>query len=223
MAREKCVSTEIIYDYVQGSLEGAALEQARNHIEGCSRCETRLNEARQLVQFIQDDALLQIPAKAHRRNVNLFRPWYETRQREAMAQAQNTAQPKIGFRRFLAQLVTDTRLTPGLNAGLAGLRTAAFLNRDFQLLFSLDDGRVEVDLKVSPASREACFNVLGQVVGLEGKDHACQVELITPDYAVLPATLDETFTFQYLDLSTGNYTLKITCGQDSFEISPISL
>jgi hypothetical protein len=214
MAREMCVSSEIIYDYAQGLLKGAALEQARNHIEGCSRCETRLNEARQLLQFIRDDVLLDVPAQAHRRNVNLFRPWFETRQREA---------EKVGLKQFLAQLVTDTRRIPGLNAGLAGLRSTAFLNRDFQLLFSLDNGRIEVDLKVSPAAVEGRFNVLGQAVGLDEEEQSCQVELVAPDHTILPAALDETFTFRYQDLSAGNYSLKITCGQESFEISPITL
>ncbi len=223
MAREKCVNTEIIYDYAQGLLEGPALEQARNHLESCSRCEARLNEARRLLQFIQDDARLEVPACAHRRNVNLFRPWFETRQREALVQPQALAQPKVGLKQFLAQLATDTRRMPGLNARLAGLRSTAFLNCDFQLLFSLDEGRVEVDLKVSQTAQEGCYNMLGQVVGLEEESHSCQVELIAPGHSVLPAALDETFTFQYQDLPAGNYSLKITCGQESFDISPITL
>lgn len=218
MAFEKCVSSEIIYDYAQGLLNGPALEQAHNHIEGCTRCETRLNEARQLLQFIHEDALLEVPAWAHQRNVNLFRPWFETRQREA------AVQPKAGLKQFLAQLVTDTRRIPDLNApAMAGLRSTAFLNRDFQLLFSLDEGRIEVDLKVSQGAQEGHYNVLGQVVGLEEEEHTCQVELVTPDYAILPAALDETFTFQYQDLSAGNYSLKITCGPECFEISPLML
>lgn len=218
MVREKCVSSEIIYDYAQGLLQGETSSQTKKHIEGCSRCETRLSEARQLLNFIQDDARLVVPVAAHRRNVNMFRPWFETRQREA------TAQPKSGLKQFLAALVTDTRRMPGLNAAaLAGLRSTAFLSRDFQLLFSLDDGRVEVDLKVSEAAQEGFYNVLGQVVGLEDAGQTCQVRLVTPDGLDLPASLDETFTFQYQDLATGNYRLKIICGQESFQISPIVL
>ncbi|MBN9392908.1 MAG: zf-HC2 domain-containing protein [Chloroflexi bacterium] len=215
MVREKCVNTEVIYDYILGKLDSGASEQARNHIESCPRCQARLNEVRQLLQVIQDDALLEVPAPVRQRNINLFRPWFETRQRELLSQ------PKPGLKQFLAQLITDTRRNPGLNAGLAGLRSTAFLNRDFQLLFSLDEGRIEVDLKVSPAHQEDHYNVLGQVVGLEGQ--ICQVELVTPDSAILPADLDETFTFQYQNLAAGSYSLKITCGQESFEISPITL
>jgi hypothetical protein len=223
MVREKCVSSEIIYDYAQGLLEGAGLEQARNHIEGCSRCETRLNEARQLLQFIQEDALVEVPASAHRRNINLFRPWFETYRRETKSEPQAASLPEGSLKRFLAQLVTDTRRMPGLNAGLAGLRSTAFLNRDFQLLFSLDGGRVEVDLKVSPAAQEGHYNMLGQIVGLEEEENSCRVELLAPDSTSLPAALDETFTFQYQGLAAGNYSLKITCGQEVFEINPITL
>jgi hypothetical protein len=217
MVREKCVNTEIVYDYILGKLDGAALEQTRTHIEGCQRCQARLNEVRQLLQFIREDALLEVPAPVRQRNINLFRPWFETRQRELVPQ------PKLGLKQFLAQLVTDTRRNPGLNAGLAGLRSTAFLNRDFQLLFSLDEGRVEVDLKISQAQQEGHYNMLGQVVGLEEEEQTCQVELVNPDSAILPADLDETFTFQYQNLATGTYSLKITCGPESFEISPITL
>jgi hypothetical protein len=218
MIREKCVNTAVVYDYLLGKLDGAALEQTRTHIEGCQRCQTRLNEARQLLQFIQDDALLEVPAPVRQRNINLFRPWFETRRRELVPQ------PRPGLKQFLAHLVNDTRRKPGLNAGLAGLRSTAFLSRDFQLLFSLDEGRVEIDLKVSPAPQEGRYNVLGQVVGLEEEeDLTCQVELVTPDTALLPADLDETFTFQYQNLAAGTYSLKITCGPEIFEISPITL
>jgi len=136
---------------------------------------------------------------------------------------QGKSLPEGGLKRFLAYLVTDTRRMPGLNAGLAGLRSTVFLNRDFQLLFSLDEGRVEVDLKVSPAAQEGRYNVLGQIVGLEEEEYSCRVELLAPDAAGLPAALDETFTFQYQDLTAGNYSLKITCGQEIFEINPITL
>lgn len=217
MAREKCVNTETVYDYAQGLLDGVALEQAKFHIEGCQRCQDRVNDVRQLLQFLQDDAHLEIPAQVHQRNINLFRPWIETRQRAAISQ------PKPGLKQFLAQLVTDTRRNPGLNAGLAGLRSTAFLNRDFQLLFSLDDGRVEVDLKVSQSHQEGHYNVLGQVVGLEEAGQPCRVELGTPEGELLPAELDETDTFQYQNLVAGNYSLKISCGEESFEINPITL
>lgn len=216
MVRDKCVNTEIIYDYAEGVLDGAALEKARAHIEGCPRCQARLTEVTGLIRLIRDDAVLEVPAPARQRGINFFRPWFETHQREVHAQS------KPGLKHFLAQLITDTRRNPGLNAGLAGLRSTAFLNRDFQLLFSLDEGRVEVDLKVSPAHQEGQFNMLGQVVGLE-EGQPCQVELVDRDAVALPAELDETCTFQYQNLAAGNYLLRITCGPETFELSPIIL
>lgn len=216
MTRQKCVDSEIIYDFAQGLLDEASTKQAAQHIDSCARCQSRLKEAKSLIGFIVDDALLAVPARVHQRSVNFFRPWFETRLREG------AVRPKSGLKQFLAQLITDTRGQPGL-AGpvVAGLRSTAFLNRDFQLLYSLDEGRVEVDLKVSQTSSEGFFNMLGQVVGLE--DQTCRVELVTPQDAVIPASLDETFTFQYHELARGTYKLLISCDEETFEISSIWL
>lgn len=216
MIRQKCVSSEIIYDYAQGLLDETTTKLTRQHIEECPRCQVRLREASQLVKFIEDDARLTVPSRAHQRSVSFFRPWYESRLREA------PAQPESALKKFLSRLITDTRGLPGLSGpAVAGLRSTAFLNRDYQLLFSLDEGRVEVDLKVSQTSSEGFYDVLGQVVGLEGQ--TCRVELVTPKNATLPASLDETFTFQFQDLPAGSYSLNISCDEESFEITPILL
>ena len=216
MTHQKCVSTENIYNFVQGLLEDTAEQQTRQHLDDCPRCRSRQAEASRLIQFIEDDARIEVPSRAHQRSVAFFRPWYETRLRET------PASPATGLKKILARLITDTRNLPGLNAPIvAGLRSTAFLNRTFQMLYSLDEGRVEVDLKISQTSTVGHFNMLGQVVGLEGC--TCQVELVTPKNKVLPGNLDETFTFQFQDLPAGSYSLNISCGQETFEITSIVL
>ena len=216
MTRQKCVDSETIYDFAQGLLNEASTDLAARHIESCSRCQARLQEARTILNFIEDDAQVTVPALAHQRSVNFFRPWFETRVREGVVR------PKTGLKQFLAELITDTRGQAGLSGPVvAGLRSTAFLNRDFQLLYSLDEGRVEVDLKVIQTSSEGFYNVLGQVVGLE--EHSCRVELVTPENVTLAASLDETFTFPYHDLPAGTYKLVISCDEESFEISSIRL
>jgi hypothetical protein len=216
MARQKCVSSEIIFEYALGGLAEADAKLAGQHIEECPRCQARLAEASRLVQALESDAQLEVPWQVRQRAVAFFQPWYETRRREGRLK------PKTGLKKYLAHLMADTRGQAGLSGPVvAGLRSTVFLNRNFQLLYSFDDGRVELDLKVSETATENHFNMLGQVVGLEGK--VCRVELVTPANRILPASLDETFTFEYQDLPDGNYSLNISCGQEIFEIIPLHL
>jgi hypothetical protein len=216
MARQKCISSEIIYDYALGALADADAGPAGQHIEECPSCQARLAEANRLVQALEADAQLEVPSRVRQRAVAFFQPWYETRRRDAHLK------PQIGLKKYLAHLMADTRGQTGLSGPVvAGLRSTLFLNRNFQLLFSFDDGRVELDLKVSETTTEGHFNILGQVVGLEGK--VCQVELVTPANKILPASLDETFTFEYQGLPAGNYSLNISCGHEIFEIIPLDL
>jgi hypothetical protein len=216
MARQKCVSSEVIFEYALGALDEAAAKLAGQHIEECPRCQTRLAEASRLVQALEADAQLEVPSRVRQRVVAFFQPWYETRRRDTRLK------PKTGLKKYLAHLVADTRGQIGLNGPVvAGLRSTLFLNRNFQLLFSFDDGRVELDLKVSETATEGHFSILGQVVGLEGK--VCRVELVTPANRILPASLDETFTFEYQGLPAGNYSLNISCGHEIFEIIPLHL
>lgn len=216
MDRQKCLSSEIIFEYAQGSLDQATTHLTEQHIMDCPRCQARLGEARRLVALLEDDGRLQLPSEAHQRAIALFQPWFETHQRETPTSS------KAGLKKFLAQLITDTRGQPGLRGPLvAGLRSTAFLNRNFQLLFSFDKGRVEVDLKVTESTIQNYFNMVGQIVGLA--EPIRRVELVTPETKILPTNLDETFTFQYHDLPAGSYYLNFTCGRESFEIIPIQL
>ena len=45
-----------------------------------------------------------------------------------------------------------------------------------QLLYTVDDGHVEVDLQLSPSASRPYYNLIGQVIGLEPLD--ARVELV---------------------------------------------
>lgn len=125
-------------------------------------------------------------------------------------------------RRVTAQLVSDSRsvvrsLTP------AGLRAVTGdLNSYYQMLYLVDDGRVEVDLQIRPSRNRAHFNLIGQVVGTQALERKVELQSRRGG-PMMEAPVDEAFTFQYADIPGDEYRLEIYCDEEIVEIALLSL
>lgn len=217
MRLKKCPDFEKILDYLQDLLPNTEKSNLESHIKECSDCPAVLAEARQLLNFLEEDARLHVSATAHKRAIAFFQPWFQTQQQL------NTAPTSI--KKWIARLILDTRQTPGLAApAMAGLRSAAVAASPYQLLYSADEGRIEVDLQIQPAGnsgKKSTRLMMGQVMGLENSE--CRVELVAADFSSRETTVDETFTFRFGDVQAGLYFLNIYSGDQLFEIPVMTL
>jgi hypothetical protein len=212
MTTTSCPDFETILDYLEQKL---ALEEAlllESHFQTCERCPETLAETRQLLDLMREDARLVVPPQVHQTAVALFKPWFQKRARNIQSQ------PPF-LKRLIAHLVLDSGLQPGSVAGLmAGARSSSLVNnmgwKVRQLLYSFHDGEIELDLQLRSAENQDQFGLLGQVFGLN--EPIERVELALADQTlsdfVLETQVDETSTFQFGPLASGEYTLRIFCG-----------
>ncbi len=217
MSRSAHLKFEIILDYVQELLPTQERAEIAAHLVECSQCRQQFTQAQELISFLQDDAVLEIGRKAHQKAVDLFRPWLQTRQ--AVRPGAETGLGMI-IRRVRANLLLDSRQE--LNLLGCGLR-AAGLGQPFQLLYSVDEGRVEVDLQLRPATDDSGrLEVIGQVLGCAGTER--NVELVPlGGGSSLQVQADATFTFRFPIVQSGEYRLNVNDGLETVEISSVKL
>ncbi|HEX2911964.1 MAG TPA: zf-HC2 domain-containing protein [Chloroflexia bacterium] len=216
MSGKNCLDFETILDYLQHTLPEQDVARVEQHLKECGDCHQRLEESWLLVADLREDAALQVPKEVHKRAVALFRPVRQARRRTGQ-------ETFAGLKKFVAQLVMDTRLKPGLSLpAMAGLRLSPVANNSYQLLYSMDDGRIEVDLDIHQVSSDGRFNLIGQVTGVEAKE--CLAELVALEKEVtLENTPDETFTFAFENIERGGYALNIYCDDRYLEVIPLFL
>lgn len=217
MRLKKCPDFEKILDYLQDLLPNIEKSNLESHIKECTSCPATLAEARQLLTFLAEDAKLNVSATAHNRAIAFFQPWFQTQQQLKTA--------PTGLKKWIASLILDTRQAPGLAApAMAGLRSAAIAASPYQLLYSADEGRIEIDLQIQPAGsggKKSARLMMGQVMGLENP--SCRVELVAADFSSRETTVDETFTFRFSDIPVGIYFLNIYSDNQLFEIPVMTL
>jgi hypothetical protein len=215
MKKVDCPSFEILVDYVLGSLPAQQLPDLQAHLEQCASCQPELSQIQELIGHLEEDAKIEVSQAAHQKALALFRPWIE-------------AQPKpAGFLRRLAKLVFDSGPQPGqVLPQVAGLRTAevgfSSAGSLCQLLFSVDEGQIEVDLQIRAAQQNGKFNLIGQVLGTENRAERVQLTA-TQGEIVLESEPDETYTFRFQNVPEGEYSLIFQANQEIIEVSSIKL
>jgi hypothetical protein len=217
MSMTNCGNFEKILDYIQELLPIEEKLEMQLHISDCQRCQKLVNEAQELVTYLHEDSRLEVTPQMHRQAVNFYSSWYAARPQPE--------KPATRVRKWLAQLVMDTRLNSGSTSLAAGLRAGAAGTEQSgmrQLLYSLDEGRVEVDLQLSPSSIRPYYDLMGQVVGIEPVDS--KVELVPNSGGeALKAEVDPNFTFRFQKLEPGEYNMNIYYNQELIEIPPIQI
>ena len=213
MTKPNCPDFEIVLDYVLGLLSAGKTEEFRGHLPECADCRAQLTVAQELIEFLRDDAALQVPETAHRLAISLFQ------------QARPQARPGT-IRRF-AKLILDSGLKPGsglsLAAGLRAGKSPVNPGQMRQLLYAVENSPVEVDLQLRRVNDSERVSLIGQVIGAQ--DEARRVELVSleDEGTTLGASPDETFTFRFQNLAQGEYCLNIYCGQELIEVTPLVL
>ena len=218
MSMTSCANFEKILDYVQQLLPLEERLEMQLHIDACQRCQKLVEEARELITTLQEDSGLKLNPQTHRQVVNYYSSWYAARPKPE--------KPSAGVRRWLAQLVIDTRLNSGAASALAaGLRSGAAGTEQGgmrQLLYKLDEGRVEVDLQLSPSASRPYYDLMGQVVGIEPVNP--RIELVpNTGGATLKTVADANFAFRFQKLEPGEYNMNIYYDHEWIEIMPIRI
>jgi hypothetical protein len=212
-----CGNFERILDYVQELLPSEERLEMQLHINDCQRCQKLVEEAQELVTTLKEDSMLEVNPRVHRQVVNYYSSWYAARPKPE--------KPAAGIRRWLAQLVIDTRLNSGPTALAAGLRAGPASTEQSgmrQLLYTIDEGRVEIDLQLSPAASRPYYDLIGQVVGIEPVNP--RIELVpNSGGASLKTVADANFAFRFQKLEPGEYNMNIYYGQEWIEITPIRI
>lgn len=208
----KCPPFETIFEYLEGNLSEAQLGLLETHFQTCERCLASLAEARQLLELLRVSATLVVPAPVHQKGVALFRSWFQNRSRKE-------PKPPSFLKKLTAHLVLDNNLPPGGVSGLAaGLRSSSLVSniggKVRQFLYRFEELEIELDLQLRPAENPDQFVLLGQVFGLN--EPIDRVELAFPSHNLPDFTVetqaDETGSFQFSPLSSGEYNLQIYCG-----------
>lgn len=218
MSMTSCGNFEKILDYVQQLLPPEERLEMQLHIDDCQRCQKLVGEAQELVTSLKEDSTLEVNPQVHRQVINYFSSWYAARPK--------SEKPAAGVRRWLAQLVVDTRLNFGPAQGFAtGLRAGSATSEQGgmrQLLYTLDEGRVEIDLQLSPSSSRPYYDLMGQVVGIEPVNP--RIELVpNTGGATLKTVADANFAFRFQKLEPGEYNMNIYYDHEWIEIMPIRI
>ncbi len=97
------------------------------------------------------------------------------------------------------------------------------LNKGYQRILLLDEGRIKVELHLFEASSPYRFDVRGQLVGAKGTKR--YIQLIPFDgRPVIKAKMNDNSTFILKNLESGEYRLVIYCDYNVFvEIVPFKL
>jgi len=210
MKKTSCPDFENLLDYFQQLLPTEDALIIQHHLASCLHCQQELVQVQILLADLRVDAAIVVPAQAHHQAVALYR----------------SLKPKVtalsGWRKLLANLVFDT----GLEVSSAGLRaeTSVTPSRNLrQLLYSVENGEIEIDLQLHTTTPPGHFDVIGQVLGSNSYER--RVELIRQGQSKILETLAdaESFTFRFQDLPGGVYQLKLYCDEDVIEVSSISL
>lgn len=219
MAKTNCPDFEVIISYLEEQLPPESLREFEQHLSVCPKCTTLLDQAKELLNLLHEDAELVVSEHSHQQAVALFRPWFE-------------AQPKKAQRppkHLLARLIHSNGL---FQDGLAlphapGLRALSLSGQNLrQLLYEVDvpEGFLELDLQIQRAENGEDFTLLGQVLGLANPiDRVELASLEGSESPTLEAKADETATFQFHSLLKGQYRLLIYCGLEIIEISSFEI
>ena len=141
---KKHLSVEKILDYVENRASETSRKELEQHLATeCSKCAEALQEFRNLIGFLSEDAKLEPPAETLQWATDLFQPVIRT-ERPGMV-------PRI-----IASLVFDTHDGPAL----AGVRRVGSAPR--QLLFKA--GAVDVDVKIETTETTERISLAGQIL-----------------------------------------------------------
>ncbi len=215
MKKSNCPDFEKLLDYVQQRLPDTQIEDVRYHLAECAECEREVAQLQILVSDLQEDSIIQVPVTAHVKAMALFSAW---------ADSQPSPASTVGWRHLLAKLVFDTGVTSAatLAAGLRAETNIVPSHKTRQLLYSIENGKIEIDLQLRSASQSDRVNLIGQVLGVTTQERRIELVLL-PQGQLLEAEVDETFTFEFQDLPAGEYKLNLHCDQELIEIPSITL
>lgn len=131
----------------------------------------------------------------------------------------------LGYRRCVAQLVSDTRTLPerrGVTGKLRSEGATLATARSFQLLYNLDDSTIEIDLQLRSALNDDHYTLIGQVLG--GISEERRVELVPRSFRPsVEVRADEAFTFRFPKVLPGEYKLRIYGDQQLIEIDLLTV
>ena len=211
MSQGHCFSFETILDYLQGLIPQGKREEIQQHLSWCLHCQSLLKQGEEILEFLKEDAGIQVSPQAHARALNLFAAW----------KSNNSASLPSLLKKLVATLTLDSRSKPGpglpLAAGLRGLPQPVAPNSPYQLLFTTADGLIEVDLKVKQAPGKQRYNLIGQVMGASGISGNVLLERAAGG-GRQESQPDESFTFRFENVPSGSYLMRILSSQEQIDL-----
>jgi hypothetical protein len=199
MSEQKCYDYNSLEAYWYNQLPVEVMAQIARHVEKCSRCQAQI-------------LAIQLAGKT------------QQELRDTTADFRQTRQKIEGLKTSLAQLVFDSRLTPPNHGVSGGFRAGAKIEEaPCHLLYSVEDGRLEIDMQLRQTGTGEGYSLIGQVTGEAGEEAPWVVLLGLNNEWAAETSPDETCTFLFQNVPAGNYALKLFCDSEAVEISTINL
>ena len=190
------ISFATLADLVENRLSADENRETLNHVSACSRCESQLNELKQLVSLMRTDTAEDAPRDVKANAVALFR---------ARAASAKTSV----VRRVLAALNFDS----AQSSPAYGLRSGQPQARQF--LYSAGDNDLDLRVKPSGESWVVSGQVLGQCAG-------GQVE-IKGEAGTAAVQMNDLCEFTLPPVPAGRYTLQLRLTDVEVEVPDLDL
>jgi hypothetical protein len=199
MLENSCYSYNSLESYWYNLLPFNTMSQISQHLERCANCQAQLlviqsiNKTKQELQATNADF-------------------------------QQTCQKIEELKNSLAQLVFDSRLTTGVGQNVSGgFRSGIKIEEaPCHLLYSVDEGRIEIDMHLRQTGMGDGYSLIGQVLGV-GEEIPWAVLLGLNNEWAVETSPDETGTFRFQNVPGGDYALKLFCDSEIVAINMVTL
>lgn len=196
-----CPGFEQLIDYVDGSLDQAAVESIASHLAGdCGRCESDRSWYQQVKLVAADDDSIEPP------------PWVLKR---ALRLINSPVRASIGARvgRIVASLLFDSLKRPALE----GVRSAGAEGR--QLLYRAEDYSIDVQIAASDQMRaEMTGQILREGELMFESVAGIQLSLMRNGGTILSTVTNDRGEFTIGSIEFGSYDLRVDANEASITI-----